>query len=63
MAAAVRRAQREVTAPVLGPRAEAQLDLPLRALSTKLDEATLAALDDIFPPTGRGGPSPEAWAW
>jgi NDP-hexose 2,3-enoyl reductase len=32
-------------------------------LTTKLDETTLAALDDIFPPIGKGGPSPAAWGW
>jgi NDP-hexose 2,3-enoyl reductase len=52
-----------VTAPVLGPRSAAQLDLPLRALTMTLDEAAPAALDDIFPPIGKGGPAPEAWAW
>jgi NDP-hexose 2,3-enoyl reductase len=56
-------ARPEVTAPVLGPRSAAQLDLPLRALSHPLDEATLALLDEIFPPIGNGGPAPEAWAW
>jgi NDP-hexose 2,3-enoyl reductase len=53
----------EVTAPVLGPRSATQLDLPLKALTTKLEGATLAALEEIFPPIGKGGPSPEAWAW
>ncbi len=53
----------EVTAPVLGPRSAAQLDLPLRALEKPLDAATLKALDDIFPPIANGGPAPEAWAW
>jgi len=52
-----------VTAPVVGPRTPEQLDLPLRALATKLDQPTLTALDDIFPPIGNGGPAPEAWAW
>ena len=53
----------EVTAPVLGPRSASQLGLPLKALTTDLDAATSAALEDIFPPIGKGGPSPEAWAW
>jgi len=35
----------------------------LRALTVTLDEATLARLDDLFPPVGNGGPGPEAWAW
>jgi NDP-hexose 2,3-enoyl reductase len=50
----------EVTAPVLGPRTPAQLDLPIKALTSPLSGATLAALDEIFPPVG---PAPEAWAW
>jgi NDP-hexose 2,3-enoyl reductase len=53
----------EVTAPVLGPRTPAQLDLPIKALDTVLSPQTLTSLDEIFPPIGRGGPSPEAWAW
>jgi NDP-hexose 2,3-enoyl reductase len=53
----------EVTAPVLGPRTPEQLDLPIAALSTPLSEETRAALDEIFPPIGAGGPAPEAWAW
>ena len=40
-----------------------QLDGPLGALSIELDEATLARLDELFPPVGNGGPGPEAWAW
>jgi NDP-hexose C3-ketoreductase / dTDP-4-oxo-2-deoxy-alpha-D-pentos-2-ene 2,3-reductase len=56
-------ARPEVTAPILGPRTAAQLDLPVRALTTGLSAATLAELDEIFPPIGNGGPGPEAWAW
>jgi len=56
-------ARPEVTAPVLGPRTPGQLDLPLRALGTTLDDAAMKALDEIFPPVGNGGPAPEAWAW
>jgi NDP-hexose C3-ketoreductase / dTDP-4-oxo-2-deoxy-alpha-D-pentos-2-ene 2,3-reductase len=56
-------ARPEVTAPILGPRTPAQLDLPLRALTTTLAAETLAELDRLFPPPGKGGPAPEAWAW
>jgi NDP-hexose 2,3-enoyl reductase len=52
-----------VTAPIVGPRTVEQLDNSLRALEIRLDEATLARLDEIFPPIGNGGPGPEAWAW
>jgi aryl-alcohol dehydrogenase-like predicted oxidoreductase len=50
-----------VTAPIVGPRTMEQLDGALRALETKLDEATLRELDAIFP--GPGGAAPEAYAW
>ena len=50
-----------VTAPILGPRTLEQLDGALRALELRLDAATLARLDEIFP--GPGGPAPEAYAW
>lgn len=53
----------EVTAPILGPRTPEQLDLPIAALHNPLTEDTCAALDEIFPPIGNGGPAPEAWAW
>jgi NDP-hexose 2,3-enoyl reductase len=53
----------EVTAPILGPRAPDQLDLPIAALADPLCGDTLAALEEIFPPIGKGGPAPEAWAW
>jgi NDP-hexose C3-ketoreductase / dTDP-4-oxo-2-deoxy-alpha-D-pentos-2-ene 2,3-reductase len=52
-----------VTAPIIGPRTADQLDGSLRALEVRLDDATLARLDEIFPPVGTGGPGPEAWAW
>ena len=52
-----------VTAPIIGPRTIEQLDSTLGALTVELDEATLAALDELFPPVGNGGPGPEAWAW
>jgi NDP-hexose 2,3-enoyl reductase len=52
-----------VTAPIVGPRTVAQLDASLGALEVSLDEATVSRLDELFPPVGRGGPAPEAWAW
>jgi NDP-hexose 2,3-enoyl reductase len=52
-----------VTAPIVGPRTVAQLDASLGALEVSLDEATLSRLDEVFPPVGKGGPAPEAWAW
>ncbi|HLL69532.1 MAG TPA: aldo/keto reductase [Micromonosporaceae bacterium] len=52
-----------VTAPIVGPRTMEQLDGSLRAFDVTLDEATLARLDELFPPIGKGGPGPEAWAW
>ena len=52
-----------VTAPIIGPRTMEQLDGALDALEVKLDSATLARLDELFPPIGNGGPGPEAWAW
>jgi NDP-hexose 2,3-enoyl reductase len=56
-------AQPAVTAPIIGPRTIAQLDGSLRALTVTLDTDTLAKLDELFPPIGKGGPGPEAWAW
>jgi aryl-alcohol dehydrogenase-like predicted oxidoreductase len=50
-----------VTSPVIGPRTLAQLDEGMRALEIKLDDATVARLDEIFP--GPGKPAPEAYAW
>ena len=50
-----------VTAPIVGPRTEAQLTGALRALEIQLDAATLKKLDEIFP--GPGGAAPEAYAW
>jgi aryl-alcohol dehydrogenase-like predicted oxidoreductase len=50
-----------VTAPIVGPRTAGQLDEALHATTLKLDEATLAKLDAIWP--GPGGEAPEAYAW
>ena len=52
-----------VTAPIIGPRTIEQLDGSLRALEITLSEETLKKLDEIFPPVGKGGKAPEAYAW
>lgn len=52
-----------VTAPIIGPRTTGQLDETVPVVEQTLDEATLARLEELFPPVGKGGPSPEAWAW
>jgi NDP-hexose 2,3-enoyl reductase len=51
-----------VTAPVIGPRTEEQLDGAVRALERPLAEDELARLDTLFPPIGLGGAAPGAWA-
>ncbi|MDH4112589.1 MAG: aldo/keto reductase [Actinomycetota bacterium] len=53
--------QPAVTAPIIGPRTEAQLLHAMHALEIKLGSDVLAKLDEIFP--GPGGPAPEAYAW
>jgi aryl-alcohol dehydrogenase-like predicted oxidoreductase len=54
--------QRQVTAPIVGPRTLEQLEgASLRAIDLHLDADTLKALDEIFP--GPGGQAPEAYAW
>jgi len=52
--------QPAVTAPIVGPRTQEQLDSALRAVDLKLDAATLAKLDEIFPAKK---PAPEQYAW
>ncbi len=53
--------QREVTAPIVGPRTLEQLEgASLRAVELKLDDDTRKKLDEIFPGPGR---APEAYAW
>ena len=52
--------QQGVAAPIIGPRTLQQLQETVPAVTASLDEATLARLDEIFPPRG---PAPEAWAW
>jgi NDP-hexose 2,3-enoyl reductase len=58
-------AQDGVTGPIIGPRTVEQLDSSLRALAITLDDATLAKLDELFPPPAPNGakPAPEAYAW
>lgn len=53
--------QPAVTAPIIGPRTLAQLEGALHALDVRLDDATLASLDELWP--GPGGEAPEAYAW
>ena len=53
--------QPAVTAPIIGPRTQDQLDGALQALDVKLSSEQLAKLDEIFP--GPGGAAPEAYAW
>jgi aryl-alcohol dehydrogenase-like predicted oxidoreductase len=53
--------QPAVTAPIIGPRTQDQVDGALRALDLKLTPEHLQQLDTIFP--GPGGAAPEAYAW
>ena len=53
--------QREVTAPIVGPRTLEQLEgASLRAVDLHLADDALRTLDAIFPGPGR---APEAYAW
>ena len=54
-------AQPAVTAPIIGPRTEEQLEGSFRSVEIKLDADALGKLDEIFP--GPGGAAPEAYAW
>lgn len=49
-----------VSATIIGPRNLDQLTSVLHVPDLRLDDATLAAIDAIFPPCG---PAPEAYAW
>lgn len=49
-----------VTAPIIGPRIAAQLDSAVRAVELRLDDATVARLDEIFPGHRT---APEDYAW
>lgn len=50
-----------VTAPIVGPRTQEQLDGCLRALEIRLADDVLKNIDAIWP--GPGGEAPEAYAW
>jgi aryl-alcohol dehydrogenase-like predicted oxidoreductase len=50
-----------VTAPIVGPRTQEQLEEAVLALKVKLSKKTLEKLDQIFP--GPGGAAPWAYAW
>lgn len=49
-----------VTAPIIGPRTQAQLDASLRAVDIDLTDEHLAKLTEIFPGFDT---SPEDYAW
>ncbi len=49
-----------VTAPIIGPRTQEQLDGSLRAVEIKLSDETMKKLDDVFPGYR---PAPEGYAW
>ena len=51
----------QVTAPIVGPRTQEQLDEAVTVLGRKLDATVLDKLETIFP--GPGGAAPEAYAW
>jgi aryl-alcohol dehydrogenase-like predicted oxidoreductase len=50
-----------VTAPIIGPRTEQQLEESLGALEIDMSPEVMQKLDQIFP--GPGKPAPEAYAW
>jgi aryl-alcohol dehydrogenase-like predicted oxidoreductase len=52
--------QPAVTAPIVGPRIQEQLDSAVRAVDLSLDQATLERLDEIFPGHKT---APEDYAW
>ncbi|KIS29170.1 oxidoreductase [Arthrobacter sp. SPG23] len=52
--------QPAVTAPIVGPRTQEQLDAAIRALDVTLDSDALKRLDDIFPGHRT---APEDYAW
>ncbi len=52
--------QPAVTAPIVGPRTQDQLDAAVRALDVDLDEKALTRLDEIFPGYRT---APEQYAW
>jgi aryl-alcohol dehydrogenase-like predicted oxidoreductase len=52
--------QPAVTAPIVGPRTQEQLDAAVRAVDVRLDSKALARLDEIFPGYRT---APEHYAW
>lgn len=50
-----------ITAPIIGPRTQQQLEDALHAVEIKLSAESLKQLDEIWP--GPGGEAPEAYAW
>jgi len=50
-----------VTAPIIGPRTQSQLENSIRALEVTLSNEVLDRLENIWP--GPGGEAPEAYAW
>ena len=50
-----------VTAPIIGPRTQEQLNGSMRALKIGLKKEALARIEAIWP--GPGGEAPEAYAW
>lgn len=50
-----------VTAPIIGPRTEKQLETNIRAVEIVLSDENMVKLNDIWP--GPGGEAPEAFAW
>ncbi|MCW2493000.1 MAG: putative sugar-phosphate dehydrogenase [Frankiales bacterium] len=52
--------QPAVTAPIIGPRTQDQLDAAVRSLDLELDDKALARLDEIFPGHRT---APEDYAW
>ena len=52
--------QPAVTAPIIGPRTQDQLDAAVRALDVTLETDVLSRLDDIFP---GHKPAPEDYSW
>jgi aryl-alcohol dehydrogenase-like predicted oxidoreductase len=49
-----------ITAPIIGPRIQDQLDSAIRAVELKLEQASLDRLDQIFPGYKT---APEDYAW
>ncbi len=50
-----------VTAPIIGPRTQEQLDSSLKSLEIRFSDEQLVKLTSIWP--GPGGEAPEAYAW